>query len=28
MQLEDIILSEGNQDQKHKSHMFSLIHGV
>jgi hypothetical protein len=27
MQLEDIRLSEVNQDQKHKTHMFSLIHG-
>jgi hypothetical protein len=27
MQLEDIMLSEVSQDQKHKSRMFSLIHG-
>jgi hypothetical protein len=27
MQLEDIKLSEVSQDQKHKSCMFSLIHG-
>jgi hypothetical protein len=27
MQLEDIMLSEVTQDQKHKSLMFSLIHG-
>jgi hypothetical protein len=27
MQLEDIMLSEVNQEQKHKSHMFSLICG-
>jgi hypothetical protein len=27
MQLEDIILSEVNQVQKDKGHMFSLIHG-
>jgi hypothetical protein len=27
MQLEDIMLSEVNQDQKHKSHILSLIHG-
>jgi hypothetical protein len=25
MQLEDIMLSEGSQAQKHKDHMFSLI---
>jgi hypothetical protein len=27
MQLEDIVLSEVSQDQKHKRCMFSLIHG-
>jgi hypothetical protein len=27
MQLEDIILSKVSQDQKHKRHVFSLIHG-
>jgi hypothetical protein len=27
MQLEDIMLLEVSQDQKHKRHMFSLIHG-
>jgi hypothetical protein len=27
MQLEDIMLSEKSQAQKHKSHRFSLIHG-
>jgi hypothetical protein len=27
MQLEDIMLSELSQAQKHKGHMFSLIHG-
>jgi hypothetical protein len=27
MQLEDIMLSEVSRDQKHKSHMFSHIHG-
>jgi hypothetical protein len=27
IQLEDIMLSEVSQDQKHKSCMFSLIHG-
>jgi hypothetical protein len=27
MQLEDIMLSEVNQDQKYKSYMFSLICG-
>jgi hypothetical protein len=27
MHLEDIMLSEVSQDQKHKSHMCSLIHG-
>jgi hypothetical protein len=27
IQLEDIILGEISQDQKHKRHMFSLIHG-
>jgi hypothetical protein len=27
MQLEDIMLSEVSQDQKYKSHMFSLICG-
>jgi hypothetical protein len=27
MQLEDIMLSEVSQAQKHKDHMFSLIHG-
>jgi hypothetical protein len=27
MQLEDIMLSKVSQAQKHKSHMFSLIHG-
>jgi hypothetical protein len=27
MQLEDIMLHEVSQDQKHKSHMFSLIRG-
>jgi hypothetical protein len=27
MQLEDIMLSEVGQDEKHKSHMFSLICG-
>jgi hypothetical protein len=27
MQLEDIMLSEVSQDQKHKNCMFSLIHG-
>jgi hypothetical protein len=27
MQLEDIMLSEVNQDKKHKSYMFSLING-
>jgi hypothetical protein len=27
IQLEDIILTEVSQDQKHKRHMFSLIHG-
>jgi hypothetical protein len=26
-QLEDIMLSEVSQDQKHKSRLFSLIHG-
>jgi hypothetical protein len=28
MELENIILSEGNQAQKAKSHMFSLICGI
>jgi hypothetical protein len=27
MLLEDIVLSEVSQDQKHKSHLFSLISG-
>jgi hypothetical protein len=27
MQLEDIMLSDVCQDQKHKDHMFSFIHG-
>jgi hypothetical protein len=27
IQLEDIMLSEVSKDQKHKSHMFSLIGG-
>jgi hypothetical protein len=27
MQLEDIVLSEVSQDQKHKSHIFSLTCG-
>jgi hypothetical protein len=27
MQLEEILLSEVSQDQKHESPMFSLIHG-
>jgi hypothetical protein len=27
MQLEDIMLSEVNQAQKDKGHMFSLVHG-
>jgi hypothetical protein len=27
MQLEDIMLSEVSQDQKHKRHIFSLIRG-
>jgi hypothetical protein len=27
MQLEDIMVSEVSQDQKHKSSMFSFIHG-
>jgi hypothetical protein len=27
MQLEDIMLSEASQDQKHKGRMFSLIRG-
>jgi hypothetical protein len=27
MQLEDIVLREVSQDQKHKSHMFSFICG-
>jgi hypothetical protein len=27
MQLKDIMLSEVSQDQKHKGHVFSLIHG-
>jgi hypothetical protein len=27
MQLEDMVLSEVSQDQKHKRHMFSLIQG-